>query len=103
MNLTDAAYQTAIATQAIAHMSFQKAHLIARIYGGQRLVETGTGILRRRLLQTSAQKPLACIYELESIGLTENSLDDAYSKLIGADKTPQPAPPFPLPIRKTTN
>ncbi|MGH8146705.1 MAG: hypothetical protein ACREPY_10260 [Rhodanobacteraceae bacterium] len=101
VNLTDAAYQTAIATQAIAHMSFRKAHLIAEIYGGQRLFETGTGIIRSRLLQSSAQKTDACIGWLESLGLSEQSLNNAYSMFIGADKTHWPSPPFPFQTRKT--
>lgn len=96
VNLTTAAYQTAIATQAMAHMSFRQAHLVAEVYGGQQVFETGTSVMRNKLLAGSPQKLGMCIGWMESLGLTEQSLNDAYTKLIGPDKTKWPAPPLPV-------
>lgn len=100
LNLTDAAYQTAIATQAIAHMPFHQAHVVAEIYGGQQLFETGSGVLRNKILVARPQKLIACIGWIESMGTTEQSLNNAYTQLIGPDKTRWPTPPIPFPTMK---
>ncbi|HEX7324886.1 MAG TPA: hypothetical protein VF292_05990 [Rhodanobacteraceae bacterium] len=99
--LTNAAYQAAIATQAMSHMRFRTAHQIAEVYGAQQLFQTGSSIIRKNLLKTSPQNAKQCIGWLESLGLSERSLNGAYSAIIGADKTRWPAPPFPF--LKATN
>lgn len=96
VNLTTAAYQTAIATQAMAHMTFTQAHLVAEVYGGQQVFETGTSVMRNKILAGTPQKLGLCMGWMEALGLTEQSLNDAYTKLIGPDKTKWPAPPVPL-------
>lgn len=97
VNLTSAAYQTAIATQAMAQMPFQQAHGVAEVYGAQQVFATGTSMIRNKILAGNPSKLEMCIGWLESLGLTELSLNDAYATLIGPDKTRWPAPPFPLP------
>lgn len=97
VNLTQAAYQTAIATHAMANMPFPQAHLVAEVYGGQQVFDTGAGILRNKLLSTSPQQAGMCIGWMESLGLSEQSLNNAYTKLIGPDTTKWPALPVPVP------
>jgi len=41
LNLVDAAYQAAIATQALAHMPFEQASRVAQAYGWQRYFQKG--------------------------------------------------------------
>lgn len=92
LNLTDAAYQTAIATQALANMPFRQAHLVARIYGWQHYfqkgVELDVGIL------TGHPRPLdLCVGFIEEMGRNNLELDSIYSGLIGPDTAPLPKPP----------
>lgn len=96
VNLTNAAYRTAIATQAMAHMTFRQAHVVAEVYGGQHVFDTGTSIIRGKILAGAPNKLGRCIGWMESLGLTEQSLNGAYTRLIGPDKTKWPAPPIPL-------
>lgn len=96
VNLTDAAYQTAIATQALANMTFRQAHLVAEVYGAQGVFNTGTNLIRNKIMSGNPKKLEMCIGWLESLGLTEQSLDSTYTQLIGPDKLKWPAPPLPV-------
>lgn len=94
LNLTDAAYQTAIATQALANMPFKQAQLVAQIYGWQTYFEKGSeldlGILTQR------PEPLGlCVGMVVDSGEGNLQLDAVYSRLIGPDTAPLPKPPPP--------
>ena len=92
LNLIDAAYQTAIATQAMANMPFKQAQTVAEIYGWQHYFQKGeemdVGILTQR------PQPLElCAGFVEEVAKSNLQLDAIYSPLIGADTAPLPKPP----------
>lgn len=77
-------------------MSFQQAHLVAEIYGAQQVSDTGSSVVRNKILGGDPKKLEMCMGWMESLGLTELSLSDAYTNLIGPDKAKWPKPPLPL-------
>lgn len=95
MNLTDAAYQTAIATQALANMPFKQAELVAQIYGWQHYFEKGDEFDLGVLTQHPQSLEL-CAGFIEEIGRNDLQLDNVYSRLLGSDKTASPKPSAPL-------
>jgi hypothetical protein len=94
VNLVDAAYQTAIATQALSHMPFEQAQRIAQAYGYQHFYEQAFNLFRSMFLKPAAASQ--CAADLRSFTRNERLLDTAYTPLIGPDtaKWPgeQPAP-----------
>lgn len=99
--VTDAAYQTAIATHAMAHMPFQLAHRVARIYGFQKQQhKVQTFILRHFIF--SGQRTLdICVGMMESFEKNNYLLSKTYTPLIGPDHTKWPTPP-PIPRNTST-
>lgn len=88
----DAAYQTSIATQALANMPFKQAQVISQIYGWQRYILKGIELDTTLLTQQS--HPVAfCAGIVEEIGMNAMRLDDQYSKLIGPDTAKPPQRP----------
>lgn len=94
LNLVDAAYETAIATQAMANMPFAEAQHVAQVYGWQHYLEKGLDFQIGLLMQSH---PLDfCVGMVEEIGRDDLGLDKAYAPLIGADKAKLPkSPPQP--------
>lgn len=87
----DAAYQTSIATQALANMPFKQAQIVSQIYGYQRYALKGIELDTAILMQSH---PLSfCAGIVEEIGKNAMQLDDLYGKLIGPDTARLPAPP----------
>ncbi|MGH8184759.1 MAG: hypothetical protein ACREPH_13970 [Rhodanobacteraceae bacterium] len=94
VNITNAAYQTAIATQAMAHMPFQQAEQIAQVYGGQDILQTAFKLSRNQILFPGPRTLGVCIGTLEGMALSEPSISNTYTQFIGPDKTNWPQPPF---------
>ncbi len=92
LNLTDAAYQTAIATQALANMPFKQAQLVAQTSGWQRYFEKGSELDLGILTQQPETLKL-CVGIVVDSGSSNLQLDFAYSRLIGPDTAPLPKPP----------
>lgn len=92
VNLTDAAYQTAIATQALSHMPFKQAQVVAKVYGRQHARKHAISVIRNKILFTGSQTLDLCVMALGSIAHNEHLLDAAYAPLIGPDKTQWPTP-----------
>jgi type II secretory pathway pseudopilin PulG len=92
LNLVDAAYQAAIATQALAHMPFAQASQVAQTYGWQRYFQKGFD-LNGTLLMGNSQSLDFCVGIIEVIGHDDLQLDAEYARLIGADSASLPAPP----------
>lgn len=92
LNLTDAAYQTSIATQALANMPFKQAQTVAQVYGWQHYFQKGdefdVGILTQH-----PQSLALCVGFVEEIGRNNLQLDALYSYLIGPDTGLLPKPP----------
>lgn len=88
----DAAYQTSIATQALANMPFPQAHLVAEIYGRQRYILKGID-LDVSLLMGSPKSMSFCVGAVAEVGKNVLQLDAMYGKLIGPDSAPLPTPP----------
>src|SRR5699024_2071570 len=66
--VTDAAYRTAIATNALAHMPFEQAHRVAEIYGFQQRYHKAFHLLREHIL-FAGPKPLdICITGVVALG-----------------------------------
>jgi hypothetical protein len=84
VNLVDAAYQTAIATQAMSHMPFERAQRIAQAYGYQHFYQQAFSAFRTQFLKPATASQ--CAAELENFGRNERLLDSAYTPLIGPDK-----------------
>ncbi|MBU6477209.1 MAG: hypothetical protein KGQ32_04685 [Xanthomonadaceae bacterium] len=88
----DAAYQTSIATQALANMPFDQAQLVAQIYGWQRYTLKGIELDASMLFQKP--QPLKfCAGIVEEIGRNAVQLDSLYGKLIGPAAAPLPKLP----------
>lgn len=104
LNLVDAAYQTAIATQALSHMPFQQAQRVAQAYGYQHSYQRVFSVLRDRFLADASHTADACAFELENLGHNEQLLDTAYTPLLGPDKAKwpgeQPMPTAPTNLSK---
>jgi len=102
VNLVDAAYQTAIATQALSHMPFEQAQRIAQAYGYQHFYQQAFSQFRSMFLKPAAASQ--CVAELESFSHNEQLLDSAYTPLIGPDRAKwpgaQPTPPAPTNLSK---
>lgn len=99
VNLVDAAYQTAIATQALSHMPFEQAQRIAQAYGYQHFYQQAFNLFRSMFLKPATASQ--CVAELESFSRNERLLDTAYTPLIGPDKAKWPTLP-PNPMSKPT-
>jgi hypothetical protein len=89
LNLVDAAYQTAIATQAFAHMPFAQASQVAQTYGWQRYFQKGFD-LNGTLLMGHPQALEFCVGVIEGIGHDDLQLDAEYARLIGTAGAPLP-------------
>lgn len=95
-NVTDAAYQTAIATQALAHMPFKQAHQVAEIYTFQSGYRKAFGI-NRRIFFAKPQTLNTCVAVTEQFAAYDRQLARRYTPLIGPIKTKWPkSPPNPL-------
>lgn len=92
LNLVDAAYQTAIATQALAHMPFAQASQVSQTYGWQRYFQKGFE-LNGTLLMGNAQSLEFCVDIIQGIGHDDLQLDAEYARLIGADNAAPATPP----------
>ena len=84
LNLVDAAYQTSIATQALANMPFAEAQLISQIYGWQRYLQKGFD-LSGGLLMGQPQALEFCVGVIEEVGRGDQQLETEYVRLIDAD------------------
>jgi hypothetical protein len=82
LNLVDAAYQTALATQAFAHMPFAQASEVAQTYGWQRYFQKGFD-LNGALLMGNPQALEFCVGVIEGIARDDLQLDAEYARLIG--------------------
>lgn len=91
-NLTDAAYQTAIATQTLSYMPFEQAQRVAKVYGAQHNRKQGLSLLHDKLLLTGKHALGFCVAVLDSLAKNECLLDAAYNPLIGPDKAEWPVP-----------
>jgi type II secretory pathway pseudopilin PulG len=91
-NLTDAAYQTAIATQTLSYMPFEQAQQVAKVYGAQHNRKEGLSLLHDKLLLTGEHALGFCVAVLNSLAKNERLLDAAYTPLIGPDKVKWPEP-----------
>lgn len=101
-SLTDAAYQTAIATRALAHMPFKQAHLVAQVYGDQRGYANAF-TLNQRIMYMRPNPLDLCINQAENFGGYDHRLSDRYTTLIGPDKTRWPTrPPSPFAQAKSS-
>jgi hypothetical protein len=104
LNLVDAAYQTAIATQALSHMPFEQAQRVAQAYGYQHSYQEAFGVLRSRFLADASHTADECAFELENLGHNEQLLDTAYTPLLGPDRAKwpgeQPVPTVPTNFSK---
>lgn len=90
--LTDAAYQAAISTQALADMPFKQAQRIAEAYGSQRSFMEGRSTFENRIVASGPQTLDMCVLWLQSDQQIDRGLDAAYAPLIGPDKLKWPAP-----------
>lgn len=88
VNLVDAAYQTAIATQALSHMPFEQAQRIAQAYGYQHFYQQAFSLFRSMFLTPATASQ--CVADLKSFSRNERLLDSAYTPLIGPDKAKWP-------------
>ncbi len=88
----DAAYQTSIATQALANMPFEQAQLVAQVYGWQHYVLKGVDLDASLLMQQPHSLEF-CADIIDEIGRNAVKLDELYAKLIGRDTAPLPKPP----------
>ena len=90
----DAAYQTSIATQALANMPFEQAQLVAQVYGWQHYVLKGIDLDASLLMQQPHSLEF-CAGVVEEIGRNAVRLDERYAKLIGPDTDAPSAPEKP--------
>jgi len=91
-NLTDSAYQTAIATHALSNMPFKQAQRIAQTYGHQHVTQKDFDLTQNRILMAGPQPLDVCITGVLDIVQDEHVLDSHYDPVIGPDKTAWPAP-----------
>ncbi|MGN6788326.1 MAG: hypothetical protein ACTHJP_02180 [Rhodanobacteraceae bacterium] len=100
-NLTDSAYQTAIATQALSNMPFKQAQLVAQVYGHQHVKQKDFDLIQTKILVAGPQTLDVCITGVLGIAEDEHVLDAQYDPLIGPDKKAWPTPP-PNPFASNT-
>lgn len=93
-NLTDAAYQTAIATQALSNMPFKQAQRIAQVYGHQHIAQNDFDLTQNRILLAGPQPLDVCITGILGVVQDEHLLDSHYDPVIGPDKQAWPTQPF---------
>ncbi|HET7662254.1 MAG TPA: hypothetical protein VFK31_01330 [Rhodanobacteraceae bacterium] len=93
VNLTDAAYQTAIATQALSHMPFKQAQQIAQVYGKQRITRKSFSLIRTNILIAGPHSLDLCVSAIRNFAANERHIANAYDPLIGPDNTEWPTPP----------
>ncbi|MGH8184756.1 MAG: hypothetical protein ACREPH_13955 [Rhodanobacteraceae bacterium] len=91
-NLVDSAYQTAIATQALAYMPFKQAQRVAQVYGHQHLKQKDFDMIQNKILVAGPQTLNMCITGVLGIVEDEHVLDTQYDPMIGADTTAWPTP-----------
>ena len=91
--LVSAAYQTAIATQAFAHMEFARAQTIAAAYGLQAAYLDYLGKIIDVILRGGAMPPESCAGILDELARFADTLDSAYAKAIDAPAGAGPAAP----------
>lgn len=101
VNLTDAAYQTAIATQALAHMPFQQAQQIAQIYGEQRIARKSFWLMRTNILIAGPHTLEMCVSAIHNFVANEHNLNHGYAAMIGPDQAKWPTPPPRPPLHPT--
>lgn len=92
-NLTDAAYQAAIATQALSNMPFKQAQQIAQVYGHQHVTQKDFDLTQSKILMAGPQTLDVCMTGVLGIVQDERVLDSHYDSLIGPDKMAWPKPP----------
>lgn len=107
LNLTDAAYQTSIATQALANMPFKQAQTIAQVYGWQHYFQKGDDLVVSLLTQHPESLDF-CVGIIQEAGSDNLQLAEVYSKLIGPDTPALPEPaakgvPSPAPSTSPRN
>lgn len=98
-NITDAAYQTAIATQALAHMPFKQAHTVALVYSRQDAYHSARRFIGKHFVFGGAQPLATCVTGVILFGRHDRILARAYTPLLGpitAEWPPQP----PIPGRQ---
>jgi len=82
--LLDAAYDTAIATQAFAHMDFHNAQAVAEAYGRQRMYIVAHGKLLDLLMRGQPMPVGFCRGIVEELGNFAGTVDSAYARALGA-------------------
>lgn len=92
-NLTDSAYQTAIATHALSNMPFKQAQRIAQTYGHQHVKQKDFDLIQNRILMAGPQPLDLCLKGVLGTVQDEHALDSQYDPVIGPDKAAWPAPP----------
>ena len=93
--LQDAAYQTSIATQALANMPFKQAQEVARVYSEQQLIRKVYEIDGSMLLDRASAPLGFCTDIAVEIGNADMRLSQAYDTLLGPDPEPRPTAPRP--------
>lgn len=89
--LTDAAYQTAIATQALANMPFKQAQRIAQAYGFQAANQKAFDVIRDKFFIAGPYSVDDCVHFLAVFVSNEQLASSAYAPLIGPDATQWPS------------
>lgn len=82
--LLDAAYDTAIATQAFAHMDFDRAETVAAAYGRQRMYIVAHGKLLDLLMRGQPTPVGFCRGIVEELGNFVATVDAAYTRALVA-------------------
>lgn len=82
--LLDAAYETAIATQAFAHMDFERAQAVAEAYGRQKMYIEAHGKLLDLLMRSQPLPVGFCRGIVDELGKFSGTVDDAYARALGA-------------------
>ncbi|HEX7324885.1 MAG TPA: hypothetical protein VF292_05985 [Rhodanobacteraceae bacterium] len=92
INLTDAACQTAIATQALANMPYRQAQAVAQVYGWQHYRQQGISMDATGVLEHTGTLDF-CAELADNVGRGDLALDRRYDALIGPDKAEPAAAP----------
>jgi hypothetical protein len=82
--LLDAAYQTAIATQAFSHMEFARAQAVATAYGAQRLSLDHLGKVLDLVLRGQQISAGGCANLISELANMETEVDAIYGKALEA-------------------
>ncbi len=84
--LLDAAYETAIATQAFAHMDFDRAQVVAEAYGRQKMYIEAHGKLLDLLMRGQPMPVGFCGGIVQELGNFAATVDAAYTRALGATR-----------------